>query len=381
MDKNSKIILGIVIAVVIIGGIWLGASRKAAAPVVEKEDVSSEPIRIGVIGHFSGEYASYGVPMKQAIELAIEEVNKKNGIDGRQVNLIIEDDAGDSVNAASGMNKLINIDKVDYIISTQGSGATSAVTPIAQNNAKILMITLGSAPELTNVGEYVFRSIPSDVYQGIRMVDFIDNTLKSDKVAGLYINDAYGVGIKSLIKNNINAELAIQEMFNEELTDFRSQLLKIKNSGADTLILVSRKETPNILKQIKELGLGDMKIIASETVKDDKILEQAGGNAEGVYIVFTGEPKDYINFKNNYKTKFNEEPSAYSMYAYDGAIALIKAINENGDDLEKIKNGLLNINFKGASGNVVFDADRERIGMEYIMYVVKNGEFVLYEEN
>ena len=124
-----------------------------------------------------------------------------------------------------------------------------------------------------------------------------------------------------------------------------------------------------------------MKIIASETVKEDKILEQAGGNAEGVYIVFTGEPKDYINFKNNYKTKFNEEPSAYSMYAYDGAIALIKAINENGDDLEKIKNGLLNINFKGASGNVVFDADRERIGMEYIMYVVKNGEFVLYEEN
>ncbi len=370
MSKTLKIILGVVVLVIIVGLIFVFGG--------EKEE--KEMIKIGVVGHFTGEYATYGVPMKNAVKLAVEEINKNDGINGQLIELIIEDDLGNSTNAASAVNKLINVDGVNYIISAQGSGATSAITPIAQSNKRILVITLASAPGLTNAGEYVFRSVPSDAYQGIKIADFIDSSLSARKVAGLYVNDAYGVGIRDVVQKNIKARLGVQEIFSSSTSDFRSQLMKIKNDKADVLVLVSRKETPSILKQIKELDL-DVKIVGSETVKDDEILKESGNSAEGIYAAFMAQPKDknYIDFANKYKMKFNKEPSTYSMYAYDGLIALAKAIRSGKGNVETVKRTLLGITFNGASGYFTLNEQRERTGVEYIIYVVKNGQFVLLE--
>jgi len=343
-------------------------------------NVSMKPtgaIKIGLTGHFSGEYANYGIPMKNAVELVVEETNNKGGIDGRQLELIIEDDESDVNKAASAINKLINIDNVDYIISAQASGSTSVIGPISQNNKRVLMITLASAPELAKTGEYVFRSIPSDIYQGVKMVEFINEDLGSEKVAGLYINNAYGVGIKGIINANENVEIVASEMFEPGASDFRTQLLKIKESNADTLVLVAyRDEAPIIFKEINELGL-NIKILGSETIKDEEILKDSGSNAEGVYVTFyTDEPQDYVNFNQNYKTKFNEEVSSYSMYGYDGALALVKAIDKAGDDVNKVQSELYSIKFNGASGEVGFDSDGDRTGVAYILYRVENSQFV-----
>ncbi|GAH39759.1 unnamed protein product, partial [marine sediment metagenome] len=212
MNKTLQIIIGIIIIVIIV----------VLVVIFGGEREEKEAIKIGVVGHFTGEYATYGVPMKNAVELAVEEINENDGIDGRPIRLIIEDDVGNSSNAASAMNKLINVDGVNYIISAQGSAATSAITPIAQSNKRILVITLASAPGLTSVGEYVFRSVPSDAYQGIKIANFIDNSLSARKVAGLYVNDAYGVGIRDVVQKNIKTSLVVQEMFSSGATDFRS---------------------------------------------------------------------------------------------------------------------------------------------------------------
>lgn len=366
MNKISKIVFGIIIAIAVIGG-WYGVSKKQTP--VEKSSV-----KIGVIGHFSGKYADYGIPMRKAVELAVEELNQKGGIDNQKVELVVEDDNSDSNNAATAMNKLVSVDNLNYIISAQASGVASAITPIAQNNKRILMITLGSAPDLTAVGDYVFRSVPSDTYQAVKMNDFINNNLKSKNVAGLYLNDSYGVGIKKIINNNTSVNNAVSEMFESTNTDFRTQLLKIKESGVDTLVIVAHDEYPIILKQLNELKL-NVKIIASETFKDEKILGNSGNNAEGTYVTFMADQKDYADFNNKYQAKFNEKPSAYSMYAYDGMIALVKAIDqENG--IEKVKNNLLKVSFNGASGKIGFSADRDRTGSEYTVFVVKNGQFI-----
>lgn len=372
MTKTTKIVIGIIIVIIAIAGIWYGITKKST----EKGS-----IKIGIVGHFTGDYASYGVPMKNAAELAVGQINNSGGINGRSVNLVIEDDASDSKNAASAINKLINVDRVNYIVSAQASGATSAVTPIAQNSKHILMITLGSAPDLTKAGDYIFRSVISDVYQGVKIADFIKNGLKAQKVAGLYVNDPYGVGIRELVNEDIKNIIGDQEMFEAGASDFRTQLFKIKNDGADTLVLVSRKETPIILRQIKELGLSNLRIIAAEAAKDEEILKQAGVAAEGMYVAFMAQPEDFVNFASEYKSKFNEEPSAYSTYAYDGTFALLKAIKDKGDDVEKIKNGLLNISFNGASGKFALNKNRERTGMKYIIYKVQNGQFIPLENH
>jgi branched-chain amino acid transport system substrate-binding protein len=364
--NQKNILFGIIVFVIlVIAGLMFFQKHNIA---------STENIKIGIIGHFSGAYADYGIPMKQAAELAVEEVNNNGGINNRLIELVVEDDNSDPNTAATAMNKLIAVDKLDYIISAEGSGITSAVAPIAQANKKLLMITLGSSPDLTAVGNYIFRSIPSDSYQGVKMNDFINTILKSKSVAGLYLNDAYGVGIKKIIDSNKNVVNSDSEMFESSATDFRTQLLKIKASGADTLVIVAHDEYPLILKQIKELNL-NVKIMASETFKDANLVKSSGSVAEGVYIAFMATPEDFVSFNHNYQAKFTAEPSAYSMYAYDGAMALIKAL-DNADSVDSVRKNLFKINFNGASGNVGFSSDRDRIGNIYTMYTVKNGQII-----
>jgi branched-chain amino acid transport system substrate-binding protein len=326
MNKKTKISLGALLVLIAATGLWHMLCQKPARP-----QANSTPVKIGVIGHFSGKYADYGIPLKKATELAVEEINQKNS---RKIELVIEDDNSDANNAATAINKLINVDQVNYIISAQGSGITAAVTPIAQENKKILMITLGSAPDLTSIGDYIFRSVPSDTYQAVKMNNFINSDLKSKKVAGLYLNDSYGNGIKKIIESNSQVEPVSSETFESAATDFRTQLLKIKNSDADTLVIVAHDEYPLILKQLRELKL-NVKIIASETFKDEKILKNCGESAEGVYATFMAGQKDYVDFNNKYQAKFNEKPSAYSMYAYDGMMALGTVINSTADVNQK----------------------------------------------
>jgi len=365
-----------VIALIVITLIWLLViNNRTTGGVIS----NNEPIKIGIIGHFSGDYASYGIPMKNAVELAVEEINNNGGIDGRKLVLVVEDDGSDSAKAATGMNKLVNIDNVDYIISAQGSGATSVITPIANDNKKMLMITLGSAPDLTTDKDYVFRSVPSDVYQASEMVDYLNNNLKPKTIAGLYANDPYGIGIKTIVENEASADVVASELYEPTSSDFRTQLTKIKQANPDVLIIVGRKNNfPTLLKQIRELGISAT-IFASTELYDQDVLDKSGAdNIEGVYTLFQKDPIDFVNFKEEYIQKFGQEPSAYSAYAYDGMISLTKAIKDSNNNQE-VRSNLLKLSFNGASGTVGFDSEGDRTGAEYAVYKVIDGEFVKVE--
>jgi branched-chain amino acid transport system substrate-binding protein len=338
--------------------------------------LANEPIKIGIIGHFSGEYADYGIPMKKAVELAIEEINEAGGIDGRKLVLVVEDDGTDSAKAASGMNKLVNVNNVDYIFSAQGSGATSVITPIANTKKRILMITLGSAPDLTTDKDYVFRSIPSDIYQASEMVDYLNRDLNPNTIAGLYRNDPYGVGIKNIVEKGVSADVVASELYDPTSSDFRTQLTKIKHENPDVLVIAGAKDNyPILLKQIKELGISST-ILTSETFYDEEVLEKTGKeNVEGIYTLFPEDPIDYVNFEQKYNQMYGEDPSPYSIYAYDGAISIIKSL-EGSDNVNQARINLLDLSFNGASGKVGFDIEGDRTGAKYAVYKVRDGEFV-----
>jgi branched-chain amino acid transport system substrate-binding protein len=358
MSKKTKFVVAIIVVLIIV------------IVAIYSNNGNSTKIKIGIVGHFSGDYASYGVPMKNAVELALSQIDPN----GDKFELVAEDDASTNVKAAAAVNKLINIDKVNFVISAQSSGGASVVAPVTESNKKILMITLASAPDLLKGTNYVFRSVPSDVYQGVKMFEYIDNVLKSEKVAGLYTNDPYGLGINKIIETDLGAKNVDSEIFTPGSTDFRTNLLKIKNSGVTTIVIVAKKEFPLILKQIKELGI-KADIVASETFKDDTILANSGTSADGV-VTFMAQPVDHVNFASDYKNKFGVDPSAYSMYAYDGAIALMNAIKVSGDNVDKVKQVLSKTNEGGASGNVSFDQSGDRTGVDYLIFKVEGGKFV-----
>jgi branched-chain amino acid transport system substrate-binding protein len=372
MKKQNKIylVIGIIAIILLVGINYLAFNGS-----------QEETIKIGIIGHFSGEYADYGIPMKNAVELAIKETNNAGGIDGKKLVLIVEDDGTDSAKSATGMNKLISIDNVNYILSAQGSGATSVVTPIANTNKKILMITLGSAPDLTTDKDYVFRSVPSDVYQASVMVDYLNGNLNPQKIAGLYRNDPYGIGIKNIVESGASADFVASELYDPTSSDFRTQLTKIKQANPDVLVIAGARDNyPTILKQAEELGI-TANIFASETFYDQDVLDKSGAdNIEGIYTLFPEDPTDYVDFNTRYNQEFGTEPSAYSMYAYDGARSLIESIKNSEDNIERVRAELLILSFNGASEIVGFDKEGDRTGSKYSVYKVVNGKFVPFNK-
>jgi len=149
ITKTTKIIIGVIIAIIIIGGIWYGVSRK---PTPKEEEM----IKIGVLADLSGDYVSLlrGVP--RGVELAKEDLEKETG---RKIQLIIEDQKScDSKETVTIMNKFVSIDKVDAVIGGTCSNTTLAAAPIANQNKIIMISPASSAPTISQAGEYVFRT-------------------------------------------------------------------------------------------------------------------------------------------------------------------------------------------------------------------------------
>jgi branched-chain amino acid transport system substrate-binding protein len=141
MNKTTKTILWLAVAIIILGGIWYGVSKKSTAPTTK------EPIKIGVLAPLTGEAASFGQNSLAGVNLAVKEINDQGGINGRKVEIVAEDDkcSAEGVNA---INKLINVDKVIGIIGPVCSASGGPSLPIAQNNGVPAIIT-ASAPHLT----------------------------------------------------------------------------------------------------------------------------------------------------------------------------------------------------------------------------------------
>jgi len=366
MTNTTKIIIGIIILIIVIIGIWYGVSKKPA---------EEEPIKIGVIVVLSGDAAIYGEDAKKGLDLALEEINKEGGVLGKKIELIYEDSRLDPKEAVTAMNKFINIDRLPIVIIAEGSGPTSAVAPLADSNKTLLMVSIASTPTIKDAGDYVFRTMLSDDYQAFKMIK-VSKDLGFRSAAILYVNDTYGIGIKDVFSEGFEefGNVIIKESFEGSATDFRAQLTKIKSSKPDVIIIVARKEFPLILKQAKELGL-DSQIIASETLKDESLIKESGDAAESVLIPFVAEPLGYSEYKTKYKEKYEEEPVLYGNFSYDALRVLAIAIQNAGlIDSEKVKNALYDVVYEGASGLVKFDSNGEVIEKPFNMYKVVDGK-------
>ncbi len=283
--------------------------------------------------------------------------------------------------AATAVQKLVNIDKVKGVISAT-SRETLAITPIAEQN-KVIVLTSASSPEITKAGDYVFRTYPSDFYQGNDLADF---AMKKGytKMAVLFLNDEYGKGITDVFRQRLEANggrvVASEDFQAQGASDYKTQLTKISKEKADAiLIIASQNQYVLILKQMKELGI-NLPILAGEIFKDQAILDTAKELAEGVIFTAFVNPKTSEGEKFNllYKEKYASEPGGvYATEFFDNTELLLSALIESKGDVEKAKAWLYAVkDWHGATGTINFDANGDVIGKSYTIYTVKNGQFV-----
>lgn len=372
MSKTAKIIISIAV-ILVIAGVWYGVARNKANTIPE----ASGPIKIGAILPLTGEGASYGDVWEKAIELGKSEIEAKYG---QKFEIIYEDSQLKPENSATAAIKLINIDKVKaIIIGTSRESLASA--PIAEVN-KVLMMSGGTSAEITKTGDYIFRTIPSDFYQGNDLADFAMKKGYS-KMAVLFLNDEYGKGITDVFRQRlelIGGKVVASEEFQAQGTsDYKTQLTKIAKEKADAILMIaSQNQYSLILKQMKELGI-NLPVLAGETFKDQTILDTVKELAEGVIFTAFVDPQtsEGEKFNSLYKEKYSAEPGPYASIFYDNTELVLTALIENKGDIEKAKAWLYAVkDWRGATGITNFDANGDVVGKSYTVYQVKNGQFV-----
>jgi len=382
-----KVYLIVTIAVALGGLIYL-ATPEDLVQVVTKKTMNKEPISIGFIGVLSGDGSSYGLPIKDAISMAVAEINDTGGINGRDLKIIYEDAKCDNKEATIVTQKLINVDGVKVILGGLCSGETIAAAPIAESNKVILFSYGSSSPDITNAGDYVFRNFPSDATSGNKMAELAYKK-GWKKVALLVESTDYAQAIKNVFVNRfetLGGEILLDESFTSDSTDFKTQITKIKAANPDVLYFLPQTPESGLvgLKQIREQGI-EAKIFSNELISSAELIETEG-LVEGAFYAepaFDDNQALAQQFLNKYNAKFGNDydlPAFYLASGYDAVYIIKEQLEKYGENPDKIKAGLYQIkNRSGASGNLTIDKNGDPV-FEYVVKMIEDGKVIDYVE-
>lgn len=325
-------------------------------------------VRIGVFMSLTGSTANFGISSVNGIKMAADEANAQGGINGKQIELLVQDDRSDASEAATIVTKFVTQDQVHAILGEVASSRSIAAAPIAQN-AKIPMLSPSSTnPEVTRKGDYIFRTCFIDPQQGKAIGEFAAKNLNA-KRAGLLVDrkNDYSVGLSQFIRETFTAgggQIVVEQSYQEGDTDFNSQLTSIKAGNPDVIFVPGYYgEVGLIAQQAKKLGI-NAPLVGGDGW-DSQQLYQIGGQAlVGSYFsnhYSVDDPDTAVQtFVNNYKTRYGQVPDALAATAYDAARILFDAIKRAGStDGPAIRDALAKTtNFPGVTGNVTINADR-----------------------
>lgn len=353
---------------------------------------------IGGLFSITGPQSYLGEPERNTLEMVVEEINAKGGINGTKVRAVIYDDEGDANKARLNASKLIDKDKVLAIIGPSLTPTSMAIIPITQP-AKVPLISCAAGISITSPAkerQWVFKTAQTDQLAVARIYQYLK---KHDikKIAIITVSSSFGVsGKEQLLAQAPGAglEVVAQEVFGEKDTDMTPQLTKIRTTPAQAVICWGTGPAPAIVaKNMKQLGM-TIPLIQSHGAASKKFIEYAGEAAEGIILpagkiaVYKDLPdsdpqkaviKEYVT---KYEAKFKTPVSGFGGYAYDAAQMLFKALAKAGNDTAKIRQELENIrNYPGVSG--VFNMspeDHNGLGPDaFVMVKIEKGDWKLLE--
>lgn len=364
----------IVIAIALIIGLIVSHTRR-----------EPEVIRIGAALPLTGEGSSYGDAGKNAIDLAVSQINRNGGINGKKLKVVYEDTKLHPQETVNAVKKLITVDKVPVIIGPMASSGVEAVLPIAERNKVVIVSPSATDHKLSGRNPYFFRTIVHDTYEGKLMARFIYEELGLRKLALFSVQSAGPEGVAEALVENfeiLGGQIVITEKCEQEATDFRTQLTKIKSSDTNVLFFAGfAKETGRVLRQAKEIGF-DRQVLAHQTAEAPEVIDLAGEAANGVIFASSKLSPDaspaIASFYEAYKSKYSAEPQNYAANTYDAMKIIAIAIQKKGYTSEGIIAGLRDIeNYEGASGKISIDENGDIFGA-MVIKEIKNGKVAQY---
>lgn len=380
MKKN---VLKVIAALAVTGLVstFAGCSSSSTSSTDGSGD---KEIKIGTFGPYTGDAATDGIQARDGALLAVEQINKKGGILGKQIKLVTMDDQAKAPESMNVVQKLIQQEKVTALVSGSYSTPTKTVAPVVQQ-AKIPMIVAYAVnPAITQGGNYVFRGIYAGPAQGAAMAEYAVKEKNLKKIAVLNVNNDYGntnaEGFTNQVKK-LGGEIVVSRNFVDGTKDFKALLTAVKEKNPEAIYIGSYyNEAAQICSQARQLEI-TVPIFGDDGFDSPKLTELGGKSVEGAVFTtpfFREEPRTIVqDFIKTYKEKYNKEPDMLSAQAYDSVLVLADAIKRaNSTDKEAIRKALSETKgFEGVTGKFSFD-DKNEVVKPVIITKVENGKFV-----
>ena len=318
----------------VLGG---AAALGLTAPAVLRAQ-GKEPIKIGNAMPLTGSQAGYGNDFIQSMRMAIKDVNDAGGIAGRPAELIALDTQAEPQLGINAVNRFIGVDKLPMFF-TAWSPVVKAVAPIA-NREKVLEINCGAnAPEIANLGDYVYTALPLADVDITKLAKYAFATLGKKRAAVLYINNDTGIDAAKIYRDTFTAaggQVVAFEAYDPKATEFTGMLLKTRAANPDMVHIHGLiNDVPQVIAQMRQLGM-TQRVSSYSAAYNPKLLEQLGVAAEGLIVTslapgVADNPK-VAPFIERWKKEQGRVPNGlpHTQYQYD-MVYLVKALYEHLD--------------------------------------------------
>lgn len=377
--SKKKIIMGVLAAAaLVLGGLFFASNN-----------TNDESIKIGVVFPMTGNNAAYSEKFMRGLNLAQDEINAEGGVNGRIIELVVEDGMANPAKSVSAYQKLHQqYGKNMPAVISGFSSVVLAIAPLTDNDRVVLVNPVASAAQLSHAGDYEFNVMPLMSLTVTKLAEYIKNEEKMEKAAVIYVNTDFGVSGKNIFKEtfeSLGGQVVAEESYADGDSDARTQLSKIKQANPDAIYLVTTGKSGGlILKQIGELGI-KARLFSTDGIETPETISLGGRVAENlIYIspAFDAKSKHPTvrKFADAFQKKYNLAPEVYGANNYDALKLIALAMQNVGPDGEAIKNYLYGVkDYDGVSGVMSFDSNGDVI-KPTIIKTIRNGEFVKLEK-
>jgi branched-chain amino acid transport system substrate-binding protein len=342
-----------------------------------------EPIRIGFAAELSGPRAEKGVSARNAVQLAIENINANGGINGRPLELVVKDDKGDPELAKQVDAELVN-EKVVAMIAHITSGQVAAVLDQINQDKVVLLSPTGSSAQFSNQADYLFRVIPPTDEQAIGLANYAYNKLSLRQVTGIC-----DLGNKSFSESTWQSfQAEFKKLggqadecfgFTSGQTDLAPFIEEVMAANPTTIMFASSDIDTALMIQYIRQQSADIPMISASWAQTSELLAKGGGAIEGLHLVAlydldNPDPK-FQEFVQSFEKRYNRTPDFSAAYAYEAALVLAEALKQTDGQAEGLPEALVNIkDLPGVQGSISMNeyGDAKR---SFYVAVVENGQY------
>ena len=327
-----------------IAALALVAMAGTSAQAQPSQGVSKDTITLGSIQDLSGPLAGFGKQVRLGMMLRVDEANEQGGVNGRKLDLKVEDSGYDPKKAVLAAQKLVNQDKIFMMVAHIGTAQNLAAMPVQFSKNVINFFPVTAAREMYEPFHKLKYSFAATYYDQIRLAaPKLIKEKGAKKVCTIYQDDEFGLevmrGGEAALKS-IGMDFTEKTSFKRGATDFSSQVAKMKAADCDFVVLGTIiRETIGTIGEARKTGFNPT-FLGSSAAYTDLIHKLGGKPMDGLYATMTvqhpylDEASQPIRFwANKYKTKFNEDPTVFSVYGYNAIDIFARAAGRAGPNL------------------------------------------------